>query len=195
MVKEALNNHPELKTRNTEIILQGSFKNNTNIKRDSDIDITIRLKDVFYGEYPPGYDRSQYGFTAGSYTSLEFKNTVEKALRDKFGVSEVIRGKKAFLINSNSYRVKADVVAAIEHRRYYDPPTVTNPRYHSGAEFWSDDGIRFINWPIQHHENGVKKNKDTSKSFKRCVRIFKNLRNKMTEERISSADNFPSFLI
>ncbi|RLG27967.1 hypothetical protein DRN98_10175 [Methanosarcinales archaeon] len=54
MIKEALNDHPRLKTRNTTIILQGSFKNNTNIRRDSDIDICIRLNDVFFGQYPEG---------------------------------------------------------------------------------------------------------------------------------------------
>lgn len=195
MIKDALNNHPGLKTKNTTIILQGSFKNNTNIRKDSDIDICIRLNDVFLGQYPEGYTREQYGFSGADYTYTQYKNEVGEALRNKFGHDQVKRGNKAFAINSNSYRVKADVVAAFEHRRYYKPPNQYNNPYHSGIEFITDNGVRIINWPEQHYENGVNKNKATGRSFKRSVRIYKNLRNKMVEDGIASANNFPSFLI
>ena len=195
MIKDALNNHHRLKIKNTSIILQGSFKNNTNIRRDSDIDICIRLNDVFFGQYPKGYTMEQYGFSGADYTCSQYKNEVGEALCNKFGHDQVKRGNKAFVITSNSYRVKADVVAAFERRRYYKPPNQYNNPYYSGIKFIADNGVRIINWPEQHYENGVDKNKKAGKSFKRIVRIFKNLRNEIAKNGVTSAMNFPSFLI
>jgi len=195
MIKDALNNHPGLKTRNTTIILQGSFRNNTNVRRDSDIDICIRLNDVVFGQYPDGYTKEQYGFSDADYEYAQYKNETGEALRDKFGDDQVRRGNKAFAIDSNSYRVKADVVAAFEHRRYYKPPSQSGNPYHSGIEFITDDRVPIINWPEQHHANGVSKNTATGRRYKRSVRIYKNLRNKMVEDEVASASSLSSFLI
>jgi len=194
MIKDALNKHPDLKERNTPIIIQGSFRNNTNIRRDSDIDICIKLTDVFFSDYPEGYKREDYGFSSSQYTYKQFKKSVEEALKQKFGSSNVHRGNKAFSIDSNSYRVKGDIVAALEYRRYTEPPNHPN-NYLSGVEFITDNGNAIINWPEQHYSNGVDKNKKTERRFKRTVRIFKNLRNEMANNGVSSATNFPSFLI
>lgn len=195
MIKDALNNHPALKTRDTTIILQGSFRNNTNIRRDSDIDICVRLNDVFFGHYPEGYTKEQYGNVDADYTYAEYKNEIGEALRNKFGHDQVRRGNKAYAIDSNSYRVKADVVAALEHRRYCKPPSQHDNPYHSGIEFITDDGVHIINWPEQHYQNGVSKNKATGRRYKRSVRIYKNLRNKMAEDGVASANGLSSFLI
>lgn len=195
LIKEALNDHPDLKNRTTEIILQGSFQNNTNIRRDSDIDICIRLMDVFFVRYPDGNSKEDYGNSDADYPYQDFKNTVGQALRYKFGDDQVQQGNKAFAIDSNSYRINADVVAAFEYRWYNNPPNPSGDKYHSGVKFITDNDVGIINWPEQHYENGVDKNKNTGKSFKRIVRIFKNLRNEMAKKGITSAMNFPSFLI
>lgn len=194
MIKSALNNHTDLKDRKTPIIIQGSFRNNTNIRRDSDIDVCIILMDVFFGNYPEGYKKEDYGIGSSQYAYSQFKNSVEEALRQKFGSSNVHRGNKAFSIDSNSYRVKGDILPALEYRRYTKPPNQSN-NYLSGVKFITDNGNEIINWPEQHYTNGVDKNTKTSQSFKRTVRIFKNLRNDMTGNNIHSAKNFPSFLI
>src|SRR6185437_15613243 len=104
--------------------------------------------------------------------------------------SNVTRGKKAFDIHENTYRIDADAIACFEYRRYED-----NGTYLTGTSFQPDSGKRVINWPEQNYENGVAKNGETGQRFKNVVRIFKRLRNKMAEEDIAAAEPIPSFLI
>lgn len=54
---------------------------------------------------------------------------------------------------------------------------------------------RIKNWPEQHYQNGVAKNDQTSRKYKRVVRILKCLSNEMAEEGVKSAKDAPSFLI
>jgi hypothetical protein len=104
----------------------------------------------------------------------------------------VTRGDKAFDVHANTYRVDADVVACIEHRRYVrESGRLT---YASGTTIHPDGGGRIINWPEQHYQNGVAKNNATNGNFKRLVRIMKNLRNYMAEEGRRAADPISSYL-
>ncbi|MCF8053939.1 MAG: hypothetical protein K9K75_01790 [Deltaproteobacteria bacterium] len=107
-----------------------------------------------------------------------------------FGRAAVKRGNKEFDIHETSYHVAADVVAFFEHRRYNADGT-----YIEGVELRTDkEGNRVINWPEQHYENGVDKNKQTGTRFKSVVRVLKTLSSEMTEQGIKAAD-IPGFLI
>ena len=70
-----------------------------------------------------------------------------------------------------------------------------SPKYLSGIEFRPDNGGGVINWPNQTHSNGVDKNNNTSRRYKRVIRILKRLRNKMQDEKIATANDIASFLI
>jgi hypothetical protein len=61
--------------------------------------------------------------------------------------------------------------------------------------FIPDQGNLVINWPQQTYDNGVKKNNDANRRYKRVIRILKRLRNQMQEDKIPEASNIPSFLI
>jgi hypothetical protein len=192
MIRDAIRNDPNLSQKDIQIFGHGSYKNNTNVRLESDIDICVRLMDAFYFELPEGKNRSNFGINnLSSYTYSEFKNDVEEALVNKFGNENVVRGNKAFDMNSNTYRVNADVVACFEHRRY----TGNGYQYHSGIKFYANDETPIINWPVQHYENGVQKNLDTSKRFKKVVRILKKLNYQMREGGYSVCKRIPSFLI
>lgn len=196
VVCDALNNNETLAKKDILVFTQGSYKNNTYIKLDSDVDICIMLKDTFYADYPAGHTDETYGNSSSNFTYKEFEDLVEKALVNHFGVNEVVRGNKAFDIHANSYRVDADVVPVFEHRRYTGE-TDANGRhiYHKGVEFRPDNGGRIINWPDQTYQNGVDKNSATGRRYKAIVRIIKNLRNTMEEEGIKYAKDIESFLI
>ena len=49
-----------------------------------------------------------------------------------------------------------------------------------------------VNWPEQHHKNGVSKNKETATRFKSIVRVLKALSNEMTEQGVRPGD-MPGF--
>jgi hypothetical protein len=153
--------------------------------------------DVLFDDYSmsEGLTRQDVGIIDVSYTYAQFKNEVEEALVSKFGRPSITRGNKAFDVHANSYRVDADVVACFEHRRYLRRPS-GGCYYLSGTEFISDGGQRVVNWPHQHYDNGVSKNKTTSMRFKSIVRVMKRLRNEMGEKaKIASANPIPSYLV
>lgn len=196
VICDALNNDDALVEKNILVFAQGSYKNNTYIKLDSDVDICIMLKDTFYADYPEGHTKEMYGNKGSDFTYGEFKDLVEAALVKHFGRDQIARGNKAFDIHANSYRVDADVLPAFEHRRYTgNRDAEGNYLYHQGIEFHPDNGSRIINWPEQTYQNGVDKNNETSRRYKAVVRILKRLRGKMEEDGIKEAKNIASFLI
>jgi hypothetical protein len=194
-IKAAIDESPELSKRKITVFPQGSYRNNTNVRQDSDVDICILCKDVFFYEfYDDTITKESASIQDASYQYSTYKGEVETALVNKFGRNIVKRGNKAFDIHENTYRVDADVVACFLHHLYFRDGN-GQIQYIEGAEFHPDNGGRVINWPDQHYENGVAKNNATSGRFKFTTRVIKRLRNEMDEKGILEARPIQSFLI
>lgn len=189
-VRNAISASVKLKYKNIKVFTQGSYRNNTNVKKDSDVDIGILCYDTFFFDLPENSNRDQFGISPATYSYEDFKNDVQDALISYFGTSSVKRGNKAFNIHENSYHVDSDVAPFFEHHRYN-----TNGGYLSGVEFRPDSGGRVINWPEQHYDNGVSKNTATSRRFKALARIIKSLCNYMDDQGVVIAKSIPGFLI
>ena len=189
-IRRAIEKSADLNYRNIAVVLHGSYRNRVNVRQNSDVDVGILCHDVFFYALPQNATSDQFGIKAATYTYRQFKNEVEKALIDHFGNLSVHRGKKAFDIKENSYRVEADVAPFFDHRRYSE-----NGRYIEGAELRPDNGGLVINWPEQHYDNGVSKNATTGRRYKRVVRILKRLCIEMTEQGIAAAKPIPGFLV
>lgn len=152
------------------IIIQGSFANNTNIKRYSDVDISVVFASIFslnlYSEY------------------LGFKTKIYNALRDKFG-TDVIRKNKSIKVYGNSSRKSIDVVAAFS----------INNNLENGIQFLTEKGDKIINYPLKQIQNENVKHRKTNYMFKKYVRIIKNIKEDMAECGYKSADHVGSFQI
>ena len=107
----------------------------------------------------------------------------------------VTRGNKAFDIHANTYRLNTDVVAAFELRRFKRLGLEGQISWNSGIAFLPDSGSRIDSWPDQTYNNGVWKNNETSRRYKRAIRILKRLRNRMQDKGIAAANDIGSFLI
>ncbi len=189
-VRNAISASNKLKYKDIKIFTQGSYRNNTNVKQDSDVDIGILCHNTFFFDLPNGATSDQFGITPATYPYEEFKNDVQAALISYFGASAVKRGNKVFDIHENSYRVDSDVAPFFEHRRYN-----SNGQHSPGVELKPDNGGRVINWPEQHYDNGVSKNTATNRRFKSLVRIFKSLCNYMSDQGVTDAKLIPKFLL
>ncbi len=191
MVKEAINEDKKLKQMSIETFGQGSYANNTNVRLNSDIDINVRYTDGFYFTIPEDKEKSDFGLEKPSdYSYAEFKDDVENALVNKFGRNEVIRNDKCITVKENTYRVETDVVPTWNYRRYSEDGT-----YVLGAKFRTDNFKWVVNFPKQHIKNGIEKNSNTSRRFKRLTRLHKKLRYKMIKDDISVNENIKSFLL
>jgi predicted nucleotidyltransferase len=192
--KKAICASSNLSTKDIRVFPQGSYRNRTNVRQESDVDICVCLRSPFITEYSGGLTDADLGFELSSYTPAAFKNDVEKALKDYFGGGAITRGTKAFDVHHNTYRIDADVVPTLEYH-WYHKYADNSVGHIVGTALFPDGGSRIENYPEQNYENGVKKNDDTSRLYKRTVRILKRLRNEMADKRIASAKTTPSYLI
>lgn len=191
-IKKAISAHSRLSGMDISVFAQGSYRARTNIRLDSDVDICVRLNSTAFCDYPQGKTYKDFNRVPSSITFSDFKDLIQEALIDRFGAGFVKRGNKAFDVHANTYRVDADVVPTYEHRRYNSDGS---NNYILGVAFETDDEVLIKNWHEQTYQNGVEKNKTTARRYKRVIRILKNLRNKMQEDKVSAANNIPSFLI
>ncbi|MBI2891239.1 MAG: nucleotidyltransferase [Nitrospirae bacterium] len=190
-IRAAIASSAKLNRRDIKVFIHGSYRNNVNVRQESDIDMGILCRDTFFFDLPEGYTREQLGLNSpASYEYAQYKNEVEEALVNHFERAAVHRGDKAFDVRANTYRVDADVAPFFEYRRYQ-----TSGSYHEGVKLVSDSGKEVINWPEQHYSNGVAKNDATSRAFKGVVRILKKLCIEMEDAGIAAASACPGFLI
>jgi len=197
MVRDAIRASRALASKQIEVFAQGSYRNNTNVREDSDVDICVRCMDVCFTDFSmaDGFTEQDVGLVDASYTYPQFKSDVEGALVARFGLAAVKRGNKAFDVHETTARVDADVVPCFEHRRYTRRDASGRYLYESGTEFRPDNGGRIVNWPQQHYANGVEKNNATRGRFKRIVRVLKRLRNEMADHDVAAAKPIASYLI
>lgn len=194
VIRSAIAADPVLSGYNLRVFAQGSYKANTNVRADSDIDICICHQDVFFSQYPPGMSDANFGNHGAGLTFSAFKEHVQRALLNRFGYSGVTRGDKAFRVHENTYRINVDVVPTFEYRWYYRADNGTYP-HASGVKFFSDAGKGTVNWPDQTYANGTKKNRETGWKYKQVIRILKTLRGEMRASNVSAAKDVSSFLI
>lgn len=189
-ITDAIRQAQCLSDKDVRIIKQGSYQNRTNVKKDSDVDIIVCLFDSFFHDGLSSDDEKVMGLTDSKYSFGQFKNDVQQILIPKFGSSAVERKNKCIVVKGNDYRIDADVIPCLEHRRYS-----SRDRYITGVESRSDQNERIINWPEQHYNNGVAKNDSTNRAFKSAVRILKNAKNDMVDNGSLTDDSISSFLI
>ena len=183
MIRNAILASDTLKKRNITVFMQGSYANNTNTARVSDVDVGVVCHESIISTYPDGKSREDFGLAPATYTYSNFKDDIGDALTAYFRGGTVTRGNKAFDIKANSYHVEADVAPFLDHRRY-----AVSGSFIEGVALRPDKGGKVVNWPEQHKKNGISKNNDTGRRFKRMVRIIKSI-NVLTESPV------PGFLI
>ena len=196
---EAIDEYEPLKVHRSKIIAQGSYRNNTNIRLQSDVDICVCCTLPFFADFTHAdYNKADAGLVDSPYSYEHFKEDVYAALKKKFGEAAIRKGKKAFDVHPTTSRVDADVVPAMAYRMYLKRASnwqnAISYREPEGTKFYSE-GKEIINFPDQQHANGVTKNKATGYRFKLIVRAMKNLQGDMAEKNIEAAKPIPSFLI
>ncbi len=165
--------------------LQGSYKNSTNLQRDSDVDLVVQLRE----RLRPGVlalkgsqlEQDQLHIT--TYRRWQsFRDQTMNALRSAYGANAVTSRNKCLKIAKGRLHAKADVVVTL--------------RYEDGLAFFLPDEHRWVvSYPQQHYERGLKKEEATNKRYKRDIRMFKAARNYLVENNSIGKDTAPSYFI
>lgn len=184
--------------RGFDVFLQGSYGNSTNVWSESDVDIFICTDAIFYSETDDlsAEDRARYnsGFGSSDYSFDDFKREVTSWLRANFG-GGVVAGNKAIFVPAGNGRRDADVLASVQHRRYYSYPALGDPKFHEGICFWTAKGEKIVNYPKQHMANCTAKHGATTQRFKPSIRVVKNMRNAMIDANYIGRGVAPSYFI
>src|SRR5262249_46343609 len=111
-----------------EVYLQGSYKNDTNIYGDMDVDVLVQLNEIFYydidylelseaqlfhNDYPNG----------GTANWFEFRSAVMSSLQNYYGSDAVTPSENCLKLAAPPYGIPADVVPCAQLRRYVAYPT------------------------------------------------------------------------
>jgi hypothetical protein len=183
-----------------QVFLQGSYCNDTNIWSESDVDIVMRLDSTFQYDISGLSELEKKLFStafagSASYNYSTFKDDIAQRLKVKFG-DDVKPGTKAIKVKANGSRRNADVVVAVEFRRYQNFYSFTNQRYVAGICFYTPSWDKIINYPKQHSENCTAKHQGTKSYFKPMVRILKNARVRLANDgKIGNLALAPSYFL
>lgn len=176
------------------IFLQGSYRNNTNVRQDSDVDIVMRYDEAYYSDLQrlSAVDQAIHESekVSAGYNFDQLKDDTEAALREVFG-TDVERKNKCIEIYGNTYRINADVIPCFVLKRYATLRTIEA----EGVKFFTERNEEIISFPEQHYANGVYKTNQTGRLYKRMVRILKVINNRLIDQNIISDKLVSSFFI
>lgn len=189
-----------IRDKNFEVYLQGSYRNTTNIRGDSDVDVVVQLNSTFkrnisaLSEYEIALYKATY--SDATYLWKHFRADVLKALRNYYGASVISEGNKSIKVAGGSNRLPADVVVCIQYRKYQRFLSMGDQRYVEGIVFYTlRENRRVINYPKLHYKNGAKKNKQTNSWYKPSVRVFKHARTYLVDHDAIAKDLAPSYFL
>jgi hypothetical protein len=179
--------------------LQGSYGNDTNVFRDSDVDVVMKLDTIYHRDISrlSGDDLALYNKLAGGavpYNLHDFKRDVTAWLTKSYG-NAVKPGKKAIFIKGENNRRDCDVLVSAAFRRYYSYKPSNPNDFIEGICFLLPDNTLVENYPKRHSENCTQKMVDTKQWFKPTVRVFKNMRNRMIERGELAEGIAPSYYL
>src|SRR3972149_4992808 len=80
-IKKAIAASRALASRDVTVFPQGSYRNRTSVKLESDVDICVRCNESFFFDLPDGASTSDFGIsTPAGYPYSQFKADVGKSL-------------------------------------------------------------------------------------------------------------------
>jgi hypothetical protein len=177
------------------VYAKGSYANNTNVRRDADVDIAVEWNETIkvhtWGD-TTGMTHSQLGYTPVDelITPQEFRRRVERAMTSAFGSGMVdTTPDKHVGVAAGPNTLDADVVPCFALNRY-DAPQVA----HRGHRIYPKSGGSVDNFPKQNYDNGVAKNNATGRRYKEIVRCVKRLAGELYDERLILRD-YPGYLL
>jgi hypothetical protein len=192
-IRDAIAASDELPS-SVKVYAKGSYANNTNVRRDADVDVAVEWTQEFKVQTwgaTEGMTPDQLGYTpvAEMISPYDFRAQVERALADAFGSAVDTAGDKAIDVAAGAGTLDADVVPCIQLRRYDAPHD-----FRVGHRLFPLSGGWIDNYPEQHLANGRAKNSATGGRYKDIVRALKRLEAEMVEEG-TLAKEYPGYML
>ena len=172
----------QFQSSNFEIYLQGSVANYTNIRADGDIDIVFQYNGTF------GYSRNYGDYNSPSSYSLNHLRSRIRSILNDHNIRCQDKD-KCIKLNLKERWQDVDLIPCFQYRYH-----LSRYNYCEGIKIRTLNGKEIINYPKIHRMNGEKKN-DGAPNHKNMVRVFKNIKKRLVEERWCEEELAPSYFI
>ena len=183
-IRKALVAHNRPSEVGYKVFLQGSYKNGTNLSRDSDVDLVVRLAHKLSPSVAAlsGEQLQKNASHEAAYRDWQsFRRHALRVMRDRFG-DAVTSGRKTLKLPKGKIPADADLVVTLS--------------YKEGIGFYlPDEGRWVVSYPQLHHQRGLKKEEATDNRFKRTIRMFKAARNQLVSKQALTKEDAPSYFI
>lgn len=177
--------------------LSGSYRNDTNVYAESDVDVIIELQ-KWNGSglaYTNLNDEQRAALEIGTinFNYSDFKNQIVRGLQRYYEYRFVKENNKAVMLLPNGNRRPCDIIIAVPFNFYFNPLSKANKK--AGIKFYTLGGDEVINFPKIHSENATTIHQNSNTNFKGVVRIFKNIRNYLTTNHGYNKASAPSYFL
>lgn len=191
-----------VREKDFEVYLHGSYRNSTNVRGDSDVDVVVQLNSTFRAD-ASALSASEKDLLRSSYHCLayrwdDFRSDVLQALEAYYAAWNVWETTRSLRVAGGPGRLTADVVSCIQYRKYERFRSLREERYAEGIIFYAFKENRWVvNFPKLHYEHGVSKNTHsrTRGRYKATVRMFKNARTHLVGQGLVPQGLAPSHLL
>jgi hypothetical protein len=179
--------------------LQGSYRNNTHVTQSSDVDVVVCIKNIWKDnrEILPPDQRAKYeaAYSNVSYPFEAFHHDILNALIQYFGAEHVKNDPKCIKVLEHGKYGTADVIPSFSYRFYGNFQSKEQDDYKEGICFFANDGRFLRNFPKLHNKALSKKCDPNNAAFKETIRMFKNIRDDLTDRRMLYPDVAKSYFI
>src|ERR1700758_3486623 len=73
-VRKAIDASPAFAKRSIAVFPQGSYRNRTNVRLDSDVDVCVLCTDSLFSNLPDGLTDADVGLSPATYVYSQYKN-------------------------------------------------------------------------------------------------------------------------
>ena len=182
-----------------DIFLQGSYKNDTDVTKSSDVDVVVRLETVFQSNKevlsPQQLQKFNNVYNYSNYSFQDFNVHILQAVANHFGKQYVTNDDKCLKIKEHGKFCNADVIPCLTYRHYGVFENANNQKFDEGIYFITNQNIKVINYPKQHYESLTSKSSATNGNFKSTVRMFKNIKDDLIDKTVIGEDVAKSYFI
>jgi hypothetical protein len=187
--------------RKVRVFLQGSYENDSNTHGESDVDTVMMLESTFQYSLVSLNPQEVANFRAAypadaTYTYADFKREVLAWLESQY--PGVVRPKSnaVHILRNGKLPREADVLICQLFKDYWAFANVKDTEsYLPGVKFYDQENNGIVNYPDLHSVRVSDKHGDTGGRFKPTVRIFKNMRHRLTRDGVLRDGVAPSYYI
>ncbi|MEV6208673.1 hypothetical protein [Kitasatospora sp. NPDC051914] len=187
MVKQAIHAHPPFAGLDLKVEAKGSYRNNTNVRADADVDIKVQLNRPVHADFlqfvNPLRRQTLLGDPYdGPWRPGKLRQEVFAALDNYFAGPIDADHNIAFNIPAvPGSRPSIDVVPCFRYLLYSG---FNCDRCDEGSIVYPRDGKEIVNWPDQQLSNGRAKNNRTNRRYKFVVRVLKAVENELAAQGV-----------